>query len=168
MSADPGLHDLCGEPVAGSLRLGEGCDAVALPKGVGSSGEEERGGVRVEWLASLEVSVVFGVEGVVEQGPAGPVVVLDVGAGVEQVAQQGQVFDFDSVVCGRGCGEAPQAAVAGVGWAVGQTVLVECVVDGELLRGEGEAECNGPAGEVGARPLEKLDCVEALSVQPGL
>ncbi|MFC0532122.1 hypothetical protein [Phytohabitans kaempferiae] len=61
-------------------------DAVGAAQWISSSGEQERGDIDVERRASLDMAVVFDINGVTQQGPTIAVVVFDIGARVEQVA----------------------------------------------------------------------------------
>ncbi|MGW7532848.1 hypothetical protein [Amycolatopsis sp. NPDC054798] len=80
------------------LRLLDGRYALVATERVGSAGEEEGGDVDVQRFAGLDVAVDFGVDSVPQQGPAVPVVVLDVVPGVQEFPQAWQVFMFDGFV----------------------------------------------------------------------
>lgn len=84
--------------MASLLRLRKDRQALVATERVGSAGEKESGDVNVQWLAALNVVVDFGVDGVPQQRPAVPAVVLDVMTGVENVPQARQVFKFDCLV----------------------------------------------------------------------
>jgi hypothetical protein len=84
MSADCGLFD--------------DRHAVATTQRIGASGKQEGSDVGMQGLARLGVAVVLDVDGVTQEGPAVAVVILDVGAGVQEIAQSRQVFMLDRVV----------------------------------------------------------------------
>ncbi|GAA3779348.1 hypothetical protein GCM10022225_79400 [Plantactinospora mayteni] len=95
----PGADDLGREPVAAVFSLLQWCGAVrAGVMRVCAAGEEERSHVGVCRFAGAAVMVFFDGDGVPEQGPAVPVVVLDIVSGVEKVTQEYEVLLFDGLV----------------------------------------------------------------------
>jgi hypothetical protein len=74
--------------------------AVATTQRIGASGKQEGSDVGMQGLARLGVAVVLDVDGVTQEGPAVAVVIfdVDVGAGVQEIAQSRQVFLLDRVV----------------------------------------------------------------------
>jgi hypothetical protein len=55
-SADPGAHDLCGQPVSTKLSFINNGHAVASTQWIGSTCEQERGDVGMESFAGLDIA----------------------------------------------------------------------------------------------------------------
>ncbi|WP_328456610.1 hypothetical protein [Amycolatopsis sp. NBC_00438] len=85
-AADPAAHDFGGQPMPADFCFFDDRHAVAAPQRVGSAGKQERGGIGVEWFASLNMTIVFDINGVAQKGPAVPAVVFDIVTSVEQVS----------------------------------------------------------------------------------